>query len=82
MRCPDCFGKTIIKNGFQKTNMKQKYLCKDCGRQFVLNPEKQPISDDKKSLVDKLLLEKLSMAGICPAIGVSERWLQYYVNDK
>jgi IS1 family transposase len=33
-------------------------------------------------LIDKLLLEKISLAGICRTTGVSERWLQYYVNKK
>src|ERR687885_1964797 len=32
--------------------------------------------------VDRLLLEKISLAGIVRATGVSSRWLQYYVNKK
>jgi insertion element IS1 protein InsB len=35
-----------------------------------------------KELIDKLLLERLSLAGIARATGVSERWLQDYVNDQ
>jgi transposase-like protein len=33
-------------------------------------------------LIDRLLLEKISLAGIVRATGVSSRWLQYYVNQK
>jgi hypothetical protein len=33
-------------------------------------------------LIDKLLLEKLPLAGIARVTGVSERWLQTYVNTK
>lgn len=33
-------------------------------------------------LIDRLLLEKISLAGIVRATGVSSRWLQYYVNKK
>jgi insertion element IS1 protein InsB len=33
-------------------------------------------------LIDRLLLEKISLAGIVRATGVSERWLQSYVNQK
>ena len=33
-------------------------------------------------LIDRVLLEKISLAGIVRATGVSERWLQYYVNKK
>jgi len=32
-------------------------------------------------LVDLLLLERLSLAGIARAVGVSQSWLQTYVND-
>ncbi|MGN7613663.1 IS1 family transposase [Magnetococcales bacterium HHB-1] len=63
-------------------NGKQNYKCKECGRQFVLHPEKQPISDKTKGLIDRLLLERLSLAGIARAVGVSESWLQKYVNKK
>ncbi len=33
-------------------------------------------------LIDKLLLEKISLAGIIPITGVSEKWMQNYVNRK
>lgn len=46
------------------------------------NPRHQPISDATKSLIDKLLLEKISLAGIARVTGVSLRWLQYYINQK
>lgn len=81
MECPDCKSNNIVKNG-SIANGKQKYLCKNCGRQFVLNPQKQPISDEKKELIDKLLLEKIPLAGIARVCGVSECWLQNYVNKK
>ncbi|MGN7611039.1 IS1/IS1595 family N-terminal zinc-binding domain-containing protein, partial [Magnetococcales bacterium HHB-1] len=57
MQCPKCFSKAIVKNGFIH-NGKQNYKCKECGRQFVLHPEKQPISDKTKGLIDRLLLER------------------------
>jgi hypothetical protein len=48
----------------------------------VENPQSHRISEGTKALIDKLLLERLSLAGIVRATGVSARWLQYYVNDK
>jgi len=33
-------------------------------------------------LIDKLLLERIPLAGIARVVGVSERWLQNYVNRK
>ena len=80
MNCPKCESEQIIKNG-SIHNGKQKYICKECGRQFVENPQYRVISDETKSLIDKLLLEKLPLAGIARVTGVSERGLQIYVNE-
>ena len=38
------------------------------------------IAQDIKDLIDKLLLEKIPLVGIARVTGVSERWLQTYVN--
>jgi insertion element IS1 protein InsB len=80
MNCPTCESERIVKNGSIHTG-KQKYMCKACGRQFVEDPQHRVISDETKALIDKLLLEKLSLAGIARVTGVSERWLQNYVNE-
>jgi transposase-like protein len=81
MRCPECSSDKIIKNGSIHTG-KQKYMCKACGRQFVEDPEHRIISDETKALIDRLLLERLSLAGIARAAQVSDRWLQDYVNER
>jgi len=81
MNCPHCQSTEIVKKG-SLTNGKQKYKCKVCGRQFVINPPKNPISDETKALVDRLLLERISLAGIVRATGVSKRWLQDYITEK
>jgi insertion element IS1 protein InsB len=81
MHCPICNSQHISKNGVNAAG-KQNHICKSCHRQFVLEPLKAPISDSTKSLIDRLLLERISLAGIARVTGVSERWLQYYVNDK
>ena len=47
MYCPACDSKQIIKNGFNALD-KQMYRCKKCGRQFVLMPDKGPISEETK----------------------------------
>jgi IS1 family transposase len=57
-------------------------MCKECGRQFVGEPENRIIPHETKELIDRLLLERISLAGIAGSAGVSERWLQYYVNKK
>ena len=81
MHCPNCQGTQVIKNG-PIHNGKPKWKCKACGRQFVADPTHQRSSDDTKQLIDKLLLDRLSLAGIVRVTGVSARWLQSYVNAK
>jgi transposase-like protein len=71
----------VVKNG-RIHNGRQNHKCKNCGRQFVQNPRKQVISEEQKALIDRLLLEKISLAGIARAVQISESWLQTYVNQK
>jgi transposase-like protein len=40
------------------------------------------ISEETKGIIDRLLLEKLPLAGIARALQISELWLQQYVNQK
>jgi len=44
--------------------------------------ENQAISKKTKDLIDKLLLGKFSFAEVAKIVGVSEQWLQTYVNPK
>jgi transposase-like protein len=81
MLCPSCGSEKTIKNGTIH-NGKQKYECKECSRQFVENPQNKIISQDTKDLIEKLLLEKVPLAGIARVTGVSECWLQTYVNKR
>jgi len=81
MICPACNSENTIRNG-SIHNGKPKFRCKQCGKQFVEHPENRIISQEIRKLVDRLLLEKIPLAGIARTAGVSERWLQSYVNDK
>ena len=78
--CPSCGSERITKNG-SVAQGKKKNRCKDCGRQFVENPTKKVISEETKSLINKLLLERISLHGIARVADVSWAWLQKYVND-
>jgi insertion element IS1 protein InsB len=79
--CPTCGSSHLIKNG-SVHNGKPKHQCQSCGRQFVDNPTKITISEETKQLIDRLLLERISLRGIARVIGVSWSWLQDYVNQK
>ena len=49
---------------------------------IVENPTNKVISSPTKDLIDRLLLEKISLAGIARSTGVFQKWLQDYVNNK
>ena len=82
MQCPTCGNDHIVKNGVTSSSGKQNYLCRNCGRQFVESPETKRVSQEKRALIDRLLLEKIPLAGIVRVVEVSESWLQSYVNEK
>ena len=79
--CPNCLSEKTFKNEHIH-NGKQRFKCHDCGRQFVENPTKVVIDQEKRELIDRLLLERISLAGIARVARVSERWLQTYFNEK
>lgn len=69
--CPRCESNRVVKNDFiHNGNQNLKY--KDCDRQFVLNPKNKVIEQETRDLIDKLLLEKLPLAGIARVTGVSD----------
>lgn len=79
--CPSCGSSHTVKNGSTHNN-KSKRQCNDCGRQFVIDAVDRSISSETKQLIDKLLLERISLRGIVRSTGVSFSWLQNYVNSK
>jgi len=79
--CPQCGSYHSIKNG-SVHNGKPKRICKDCNRQFVINPTKKTVPTETKQLIDRLLLERISLRGVARVTEVSWSWLQNYVNDK
>ncbi len=78
MCCLYCRSRNVVKNGSNGVST-SKSLCKDCGRQFVEKPKHRRISGEQKRLIDKLLLERIPLAGIARVSGL---WLQNYVNEK
>jgi transposase-like protein len=79
--CPICASAKTVKNG-RIHNGKQRFKCHDCERQFIEQPTKKVIDQANRELIDRLLLERISLAGIARAAQVSEQWLQTYVNEK
>jgi transposase-like protein len=72
--CPQCQSSKYKKN-VHIHNGKQNHQCKDCGRQFVDCFEQYLVSDEKRGLIERLLVERISLRGMCRAVGVTLKWL-------
>jgi IS1 family transposase/transposase-like protein len=79
--CPQCGSRWYKKNGHIHTG-KQNHRCKQCGRAFVLNPENLLITEAQRGLIERLLLERISLRGICRAVGVGLRWLLQFMVER
>lgn len=78
LNCPGCGLSQIKRNGHTHYG-EQNYRCKNCGRQFVENS--QHISEAERDLIRQLLLERLSLLGICRVMKVSLRWLLTFIGE-
>jgi insertion element IS1 protein InsB len=48
----------------------------------VLNPENPVITEEQRTLIARLLLERISLRGICRAVGVGLRWLLRFMVEQ
>ena len=67
-KCPHCGSTKIVKNGFSYYG-KQNYKCKHCKRQSVERAPEQVYG--QRYLIGKLLLERISLRGICRTLEMS-----------
>jgi len=72
--CPRCMSSTDKQNG-HRHNGNQNHLGHDGGRQVVDCFEQHLIPDDTRTLIQRLLLERLSLRSMCRAVGVGLNWL-------
>jgi len=78
LRCPRCQLSHIKRNGHTYYG-KQNYQCLLCDRQFVIKNE--TVSLEKQELIKSLLLERLSLRGICRVLKVSLSWLINFIEQ-
>ena len=78
LSCPKCGFSHSKKNGHTHYG-KQNHQCQQCGRQFVLNSQRN--SEDERERIKKLLLERISLCGICRVMNVSLRWLLNFIAE-
>lgn len=76
--CPQCGVSHSKRNGHTHYR-KQNYRCLECGRQFVR--DSQRVEEAVRALVKKLLLERVSLRGICRVTGLSLTWLLQFIAE-
>jgi len=79
--CPQCGSNWFKKNGHIHTG-KQNHRCKVCGRAFVRSSEHHFITAEQRTLIERLLLERISLRGICRAVGGGLRWLLQFMVER
>ena len=76
--CPACGSHRYKKNGHTRHG-KQNHQCKACERQFSATADDCLITDERRTRVEHLLRERISLRGICRAVGVSLTWLLHFM---
>src|SRR5712691_8288513 len=79
--CPACGSSRYKKNGHTRHG-KQNHQCKAYERQFVAIAEDHLIADEQRTMVEHLLCERISLRGICRAVGVSLTWLLHFMVER
>jgi len=79
--CLQCGSTQYKKNGYTHTG-KQNHKCKACGWAFVAIPENRLITTEQRTLVERLLLERISLRGICRTVGVGLKWLLHFMVER
>jgi IS1 family transposase len=76
--CPACGSTRYKKNGHTRHG-KQNHFCKNCERQFSAEAENLFISAERCADIENLFRERISLRGICRAVGVSLTWLLHFM---
>lgn len=69
--CPSCGRQEISRNSHPRHGQ-QNYKCRNCGRQFVLDPLWKSITPEQYGLIKRILLERISLAGMARVLQISE----------
>lgn len=77
-RCPYCLGTNLQPKGWSRKK-KRRMKCRGCKNHFTQDVKNWSISDSQIELIDKLLLERLVLRGICRVVGISLSWVIVYI---
>src|SRR5215210_6220526 len=74
--CRHCGSENIIRNGMT-SNSKQRFLCKDCGKNSREDPQPNGYTDEKRGEILRAYQERSSLRGPARAFAYLRRLAQY-----
>jgi IS1 family transposase/transposase-like protein len=78
--CYYCGSVNIVKNG-RTYYGKARGKCKDCSRQFVFERRNKGLNREQKRRIELLLLERISLEGICRVLDIPPYRLYRYMDE-
>jgi insertion element IS1 protein InsB len=79
--CPGCGSIQFKRNGHLHGG-KQNHQCKACGRQCVASADERIMASEQRLLIEHLLCERISLRGLCRAVGGSLTWLLHFMVER
>ena len=78
-RCPYCLSTDLRPKGWNRKKTKRRFKCSDCKKHITQDGHSWFINASQLKLIDKLLLERISLRGICRVLEISLTWLLCYI---
>ena len=78
LRCAHCDGQNIVRNGLAP-NGKQRYLCRDCGRQSRDDPASNAYSEERREEILRAYQERSSLRRLSRTFGVSRNTVTSWI---
>jgi len=79
-RCPYCLDTNLRQKGWNKKRTKRRLRCLTCKKYITSGGKSWFINEEQIKLINALLLERLSLRGICRVVQVSLSWLLKYIS--
>ena len=79
--CWHCQSLNLVKNG-KTANKKQKYRCKDCGKQFIVDYTYQGCRTEIRSLILKMTLNSSGIRDISRVLNISTNTVLKHIRDR
>ena len=79
-KCTRCDAIKVKHNGYTRHGQ-QRYKCNICSFQFSAHATNKQITSAEIICINKLLLERLSLRGICRVMDVSMTWLLAHIEQ-